>query len=45
MTGFAIIIEDDKVQNSDMSLEEASKLILSAGLVAPASYLKGESAD
>ena len=45
MTGFAIIIEDDNVQNSDMSLEEASKLILSAGLVAPASYLKGESAD
>jgi uncharacterized membrane protein len=38
MTGFIIVIEDDKVQNSDMTLEEASKMILSAGLVAPASY-------
>lgn len=38
MTGFIIIIEDDKVQNSDMTLEEASKMILSAGLVAPASF-------
>ena len=39
MTGFAIIIEDDKVQHSDMSLEEASKMILSAGLVPPRSYV------
>lgn len=38
MTGFVIIVEDDKVQNSDMTLEEASKMILSAGLVAPASF-------
>ncbi|MGJ8677675.1 MAG: DUF502 domain-containing protein [Akkermansiaceae bacterium] len=38
MTGFAVVIDDDKVQNSDMSLEEASKMILSAGLVAPASF-------
>lgn len=38
MTGFIIIIEDEKVQNSDMTLEEASKMILSAGLVAPASF-------
>lgn len=38
MTGFIVIIEDDKVFNSDMSLEEASKMILSAGLVAPATY-------
>ena len=38
MTGFIVIIEDDRVHNSDMTLEEASKMILSAGLVAPASF-------
>ncbi len=38
MTGFTIIIDADKVQDSSMTLEEASKLILSAGLVAPASF-------
>ncbi len=38
MTGFIIVIDDEKVQNSDMTLEEASKMILSAGLVAPASF-------
>lgn len=42
MTGFIIVIDDDKVQNSDMTLEEASKMILSAGLVAPASFQQGE---
>lgn len=39
MTGFVIIIDDEKVAHSEMSLEEATKLVLSAGLVAPASYL------
>ena len=38
MTGFTIIVEDDKVEDSSMTLEEASKMVLSAGLVAPASY-------
>jgi len=38
MTGFVIIVDDDKVEDSEMSLEEATKMILSAGLVAPASY-------
>lgn len=38
MTGFVIIVEDDKVEDSEMSLEEASKMVLSAGLVAPASF-------
>lgn len=41
MTGFVIIVEDDKVQHCDMSLEEATKMVLSAGLVAPASYVEG----
>ncbi len=39
MTGFTVIVDDDKVQDSSMTLEEASKMILSAGLVAPASFL------
>lgn len=41
MTGFVIVVDDDKVEDSDLSLEEATKLVLSAGLVAPASYVKG----
>jgi uncharacterized membrane protein len=36
LTGFVVIVEDERVHASKMSLEEASKLILSAGLVAPA---------
>ena len=38
MTGFVVLIDDDKVFKSDMTPEEAGKMILSAGLVAPASY-------
>ena len=38
MTGFTVIVDDDKVQDSSMTLEEASKMILSAGLVPPASF-------
>jgi len=37
MTGFVIIVDDEKVQHSSMSLEKATKLVLSAGLVAPTS--------
>ena len=40
MTGFVVLIDDDKVFDSDMTLEEAGKMILSAGLVAPDSFLK-----
>lgn len=39
MTGFVVLIDDDKVMKSDMSLEQASKMILSAGLVAPTSLV------
>ncbi len=35
LTGFVLIIDDEKVTHSTMTLEEASKLIISAGLVAP----------
>jgi len=35
MTGFVVIVENDKLTNTDMSLEDATKLVLSAGLVAP----------
>ncbi len=38
MTGFVVLIDDDKVFDSDMTLEEAGKMVLSAGLVAPESY-------
>lgn len=40
MTGFVIIVEDELLEHSEMSLEEATKMILSAGLVAPASYVE-----
>ncbi len=40
MTGFVIIVDDDKVEDSEMSLEEATKMVLSAGLVAPASFVE-----
>ncbi len=35
MTGFVVVIENDKVMDSDLGLDEASKMILSAGLVGP----------
>jgi len=44
MTGFVVLMDDEKVFASDMTLEEAGKMILSAGLVAPASYT-GDSND
>ena len=37
MTGFVILVDDDKVSRSSMTLEEAGKMILSAGLVDPSS--------
>lgn len=39
MTGFVVLVDDDKVMRSDMTLEEAGKMILSAGLVAPESLV------
>ncbi|MGD7652115.1 MAG: DUF502 domain-containing protein [Verrucomicrobiales bacterium] len=35
LTGFVLVVDNDKVTKCDMSMEEASKLIVSAGLVAP----------
>jgi len=35
MTGFVVIMDDEKVTHSEMTLEEAGKMILSAGLVSP----------
>ena len=34
-TGFVIVVDDEKVMHSDLTLEQAGKLILSAGLVNP----------
>ena len=41
MTGFVVLMDDEKVFASDMTLEEAGKMILSAGLVAPESFTGG----
>lgn len=35
LTGFVVIVDDEKVTKCNMTLEEASKLIISAGLVSP----------
>ena len=35
MTGFVIVVDDDKVMESTLTLEEATKLIFSAGLISP----------
>jgi uncharacterized membrane protein len=35
LTGFVVIVDDEKVTRCNMTLEEASKLIISAGLVSP----------
>ncbi|MEZ5433996.1 MAG: hypothetical protein R3F31_23085 [Verrucomicrobiales bacterium] len=37
MTGFVLIIEDSRVMNSKLTVEQAMKMIISAGLVAPVS--------
>ncbi len=36
MTGFVLIVDTDKVLESNLTLEEATKMILTAGLVGPA---------
>lgn len=38
MTGFIVVVDDDKLMACGMTLEEASKMILSAGLVSPESF-------
>jgi uncharacterized membrane protein len=38
MTGFIVVVDDDRLIECHMTLEEASKMILSAGLVSPASF-------
>lgn len=45
LTGFVVVIEDERVHASSLTLEEASKLILSAGLVAPATMGGGRAAN
>ena len=37
LTGFTLLVDNERVINSNISLEEASKMILSAGLVSPGS--------
>lgn len=40
MTGFVVVVDEDRVEVSQLSVEEATKLLLSAGLVAPDRLLK-----
>ena len=35
LTGFLILIDNEKIQPSEMTVEQASKMVLSAGLVTP----------
>lgn len=42
MTGFIVVVDDEKVINTSMTLEDATKMILSAGLVPPPSAMTAE---
>lgn len=35
MTGFVVVVDDDRLEESPLTVEQATKLLLSAGLVAP----------
>ena len=45
LTGFVIVVDEDHVDVSDLSVEEATKLLLSAGLVAPDRLASGNSKE
>ena len=40
MTGFVVVVDEDRLEVSQLSVEEATKLLLSAGLVAPDRLMK-----
>ena len=40
MTGFVIVVDEERLEVSELSVEEATKLLLSAGLVAPESMVQ-----
>lgn len=40
MTGFVVVVDEDRLEMSQLTVEEATKLLLSAGLVAPESLVK-----
>lgn len=40
MTGFVVVVDEDKLEVSQLTVEEATKLLLSAGLVAPDRLVK-----
>ena len=42
MTGFVIIVDTDKVINADITLEHATKMVLSAGLIGDPFYISKE---
>ena len=40
MTGFVVVVDEDRLEMSELSVEEATKLLLSAGLVGPERMVK-----
>lgn len=40
MTGFVVVVDEERIEVSELSVEEATKLLLSAGLVAPDRLVK-----
>lgn len=42
MTGFVILVEEGRIEISDLTVEEATKLLLSAGLVSPERFVTKE---
>lgn len=43
LTGFVILVEDGQIELSDLTVEEATKLLLSAGLVSPERFARKRS--
>ncbi|GAJ11356.1 unnamed protein product, partial [marine sediment metagenome] len=41
-SGFYIMVPEDDVINMDMTVEEAFKLIISGGIIAPQEHLKSD---
>lgn len=45
LTGFVVVVDEDKLEVSQLTVEEATKLLLSAGLVAPDRLTKDIAAE
>lgn len=45
ISGFVLMVEDENVEHCDLSLEEATKMVISAGLVVPPNYRMPETSS